>query len=55
MSVGKYISLEEVRRNPKLLARFMKAHPEPAEKQRFEVLLDAVCRSVKTSKEDGQT
>jgi hypothetical protein len=55
MSVGKYISLEEVRRNPKLLARFMKEHPEPAEKERFEALLDAMCQPIKKPKEADQT
>lgn len=47
MSVGKYVSLEEVRKAPKLLARFMKEHPECAEKERFECLLDAMCQPIK--------
>jgi hypothetical protein len=47
MSVGKYLSLEEVRKNPKLLARFMREHPEEADKARFEGLLDAMCQPVK--------
>jgi hypothetical protein len=55
MSVGKYVSLEEVRRDPKLLARFMKEHPDPAEKDRFEKLLDAMCEPVKKPTEGDQT
>ena len=55
MSRGKYLSLEEARRDPKLLARFMKEHPAPADKERFEGLLDAMCRSVKTPREGDQT
>jgi hypothetical protein len=47
MSVGKYLSLEEVRHNPKLLARFMKEHPESAERERFEKLAEAMCQPVK--------
>jgi len=55
MSVGKHLSLEEVRKNPKLLARFMKLHPEEAERARFEALLNATCRSVKRPPEGDQT
>jgi hypothetical protein len=55
MAIGKYLSLEEVRRNPKLLARFMKDHPEPAEKRRFEGLLNAMCQPIKTPTEGDQT
>lgn len=55
MSAGKYLSLEEVLRDPKLLARFMKEHPEPAEKKRFEALLVAMCAPVKTPSEGDQT
>ena len=49
------ISLEDVRREPKLLKRFMREHPEPAEKKRFEALLDVMCQPVKTPSEGGQT
>jgi hypothetical protein len=55
VSRGKYLSLEEARRNPKLLVRFMKEHPAPTDKKRFERLLDAMCRSVKTPREGDQT
>ena len=48
MSVGKYLSFEEVRRDPKLRTRFMKEHPSAAEKERFEALLEAMCQPVKT-------
>ena len=41
MATGKYISLEEVRQNPKLLARFIKQHPSKADK-RFAPLLEAM-------------
>jgi hypothetical protein len=51
MSVGKFVSLEEVRRNPKLLKRFMREHSEPAEKPRFEALLDAMCQPLKKPSE----
>ena len=59
MSVGKYISVEEVRRNPRLLGRFIKeriagGHGE-AEKERFEYLLDAMCQPIKTPPEADQT
>ena len=54
MAVGKYLSLEEVRRNPKLRARFMKEHPEPAERKRFEALLDAMCQPLKKPTEGDQ-
>jgi hypothetical protein len=54
MSAGKYVSLEEARRDPKLRARFMKEHPDPAEKKRFEALLDAMCQPVKTPLKDDQ-
>jgi hypothetical protein len=55
MAVGKYLSLEEARRNPKLLERFMKEHPDPAERKRFEALLDAMCKPLKKPTEGGQT
>lgn len=55
MATGKYLSLEEVRKNPKLLARFMKEHPEEADRMRFEGLLDAMCRSVKKPPEGDPT
>ena len=55
MATGKHVSLEEVRRDPKLLKRFMREHPEPAEKKRFEALLDAMCEPVKKPPEGDQT
>ena len=40
---GKYLSLEEARRSRKI-DRFCKEHPSEADPERFERLLDAVCR-----------
>lgn len=49
MSIGKYISLEEVRRNPRLLGRFIKervlgGHGE-ADADRFDGTLASMVRS----------
>jgi hypothetical protein len=52
MRKRKQICLEDVRRDPKLLARFIKQHPSEAERERFETLLDAMCAPVKTPKSD---
>jgi hypothetical protein len=52
VSVGKYLSLGEVRRNPKLRARFMKEYPESAARVRFEKLVEAMCEPIKTPQED---
>jgi hypothetical protein len=46
----KILSLEDVRRNPKLLARFIKQHPSGVERERFETLLGAMCAPVKMPK-----
>lgn len=43
MSRGKYLSLEEARKQGKL-DRFAKEHPSEADKDRFERLLDAACQ-----------
>ncbi len=43
MARGKYLSLEEARRSGKI-ERFCKEHPSEADRERFEWLLDAVCR-----------
>ena len=43
MARGKYLSLEEARKMGKL-DRFCKEHPSEADPERFERLLDAVCR-----------
>lgn len=55
MAKSNSLSLEDVRRDPKLLKRFMREHPEPAEKKRFEALLDAMCQPVKRPTEGDQT
>ena len=52
MSQGKYLSLEEALHDPKLLERFIEEHPERAEKEKFENLLDAMCQSSKKPSED---
>ncbi len=43
MATGKYLSLEEARKKGQL-DRFCKEHPSKADPERFERLLDAVCR-----------
>jgi len=59
MSVGKHISLEEVRHNPRLLGRFIKERIAgglgEAEKDRFEKLLNSMCQPIKTPPEADQT
>ena len=52
MSVGKYVSLEEVRRNPKLLKRFMREHPNNGDDERFN---DALASIVKAASPADQT
>jgi hypothetical protein len=47
MAVKKSLSLEDVRRNPKLRARFIKEHPESADQVRFEKLVDVMAKPVK--------
>ena len=44
MSVGKYLSLAEVR-TPELLKRFCKEHPSRGDKSRFFRLLNAMAKS----------
>jgi hypothetical protein len=45
MSRGKYLSLEEARKDGKL-DRFAKEHPSNADRDRFERLLDAMSKGV---------
>lgn len=45
MSRGKYLSLEEARKNGKL-DRFVQEHPSKADRNRFNRLLDAMSRGV---------
>lgn len=40
----KPISLEDVRRNPRLRAQFIKEHPESAEAGRFEKLVEVAAK-----------
>jgi hypothetical protein len=55
MSRGKYLSLEEARKDGKL-DRFADEHPSDADRDRFERLLDAMSKGVleeaETSKSD---
>ena len=55
MSSGKYLSFEDVRRNPKLFERFAKEHPAKADRARFEALLAAVCPPPNKPSEGDQT
>lgn len=52
MSQGKYLSLEETLQDSKLLKRFIEEHPEKADRERFELLLDAMCKAIKKPSED---
>lgn len=45
MSTGKFISLEEVRKNPKLLKRFIKQRQSEGDLERFEGTLDAMIKN----------
>jgi len=49
MSTGKYISLEEVKDDPKKLKRFIKEHPSKGNEKQFDNMLD---RMVKGKRED---
>jgi hypothetical protein len=49
------LSLEDVRRDPKLLARFIKQNPSETDRTRFEKALGAMCEPVKTPQSDDQT
>jgi len=52
MSTGKFISLEEVRKNPKLLKRFMKERASQGDADAFESTLNSM---IKNSGQAGQT
>ena len=45
MAVRKYISLEEVRKNPKLLARFIKQHETEGDLKAFKSILNGMVRN----------
>lgn len=51
MAIGKYLSLEEARKE-KQLERFAKEHPSKGDKKKFASLLDRMARNLPTS---GQT
>jgi hypothetical protein len=53
MSRGKYLSLEEARRNG-ALARFAKEHPSKADRDRFERLLEAMSQGVLEGEETSK-
>jgi hypothetical protein len=50
MSRGKYLSLEEARKNDKLIL-FAKKHPSKADRGRFERLLGAMAKGILEHKE----
>lgn len=52
MAHGKLISLEEVRKNPKLLKRFIKQHATEGDAAAFEATLESMVRS---SPQDART
>lgn len=52
MARGKYLSLKEAREKKRGLATFANEHPSEADKERFEALLTAMCKSQKS---DDQT
>jgi hypothetical protein len=45
MSTGKYISLEEVKDDPKKLKRFIKQHPSVGNKKEFDELLGRMAKN----------
>lgn len=45
MSAGKNISLEEVRKNPKLLKRFIKQHESKGDLDAFEAALSSMVKT----------
>lgn len=51
MSTGKYISLEEARKEKKI-DRFCKEHPSEAKKKDFDALLCAMTKPKKKAKDD---
>lgn len=53
MATGKYLSLEEARKQKKL-DRFAKEHPSEGDKPLFDALLDAMAMP-KSSEEGGKT
>jgi hypothetical protein len=53
MSTGKYLSLEEARKEKKL-DRFCKEHPSDGDEEKFDRALDLMAKP-KSSKADGQT
>lgn len=57
MARGQYLSLEEARKQKKLLKQFCQEHPSEADSEAFDVLLDVMCRGkpFKNSEEGGQS
>lgn len=49
MSRGKYLSLEEARKDPKLWRQFIREHPSEADRERFNKLLDAMAKPQSSS------
>lgn len=53
MSRGKHLSLEEARKSG-TIKQFTKEHPSKAD-ERFEPLLDAMCKPIRKKPASGQT
>lgn len=49
------LTLEDVRRDPTLLDQFIKENPSKADHARFEKLLGAMAKPIKTPQSDDQT
>ncbi len=50
MSRSKYLSLEEARKSGKL-GRFAKEHPSDGDRQRFDLLLDEMSKTIEEAEE----
>lgn len=56
MARGKYLSLEEARKQKRLTKQFCDEHPSEADGDAFDALLNAMCRGEpsRSSEEGGQ-
>ena len=55
MSEGKYLSLEEARKEKELLRRFAKEHPSKGSEKVFDFLLARMAGTAKSSSKDRRT
>ena len=53
MATGKYLSLEEARKQ-KQLKRFAKEHPSKGDEKQFDALLDAMAKGEPKNSEEGE-